>query len=363
MLLRASVRSPFLFFVVFLGSYLAGVAQPPIGGTSSYDFLALSPSARVTALGGTNITIMDHDPSVQLSNPAALNPLMDHSLSAGTTVYPGNINFGNVSWVQRFKVPGTFGFGLQYIDYGKFTETDDAANIEGTFRAEEFNFYSGYGYQFGRFFSAGVNAKFIYSQMAFWNSEGMAADLSGMFNDTARLLTVTVAAKNMGGQFKPYTAGSYQPLPFDLQAGLKVGLKHTPFSFHLTLHHLYEWNIRYDDPTVAQEDLLLDSSSTNKKYVVDNMFRHVIIGTEINIKKVVRIDIAYNHLRQQELSLSTKRSIPGLSCGVGLHIRQFDFSYGIQPMGPGGALNYFTLSVNTAGFTRNRKLPRDVDSR
>ena len=286
---------------------------------------------------------------------------MDHSLSAGTTIYPGNINFGNVSWVQRFKVPGTFGFGMQYIDYGKFTETDESATILGTFRAEEFNFYAGYGYQFGKFFSAGVNTKFIYSQMAFWNSEGMAADLSGMFNDSARLLSVTIAAKNMGAQFKAYTPGAYQSLPFDLQAGLRVGLKHTPFTFHLTLHHLYEWNIRYSDPTMqTNRHLLLDSSQvTNKRYIVDNLFRHVIIGTEINIKKVVRLDIAYNHLRQQELSLSTKRSVPGLSFGLGLHIRQFDFSYGIQPMGPGGALNYFTLSVNTAQFTRNRKVPRD----
>src|SRR5207248_517447 len=147
------------------------------------------------------------------------------------------------------------------------------------------------------------------------------------------------------------------PLPFDLQAGLRVGLKHTPFNFHVTLHHLYQWNIRYNDPAAqSTSNLFLDSSQLGpKKYIADKIFRHIIFGVEVNIKKVVRLDIAYNHLRQQELSLSTKRSVPGLSFGLGLHIRQFDFSYGVQPMGPGGALNYFTLSVNTAGFTRVHK--------
>lgn len=330
-----------------------------IGGVSTYDFLSLSPSARVTALGGTNITLFDHDPSTQLSNPASLNPQMNQHAMVGTTVYPGQINFGNASYVQQFKIPGTFGFGLQYIDYGKFQETDDAANVIGTFRAEEMNFYAGYGYQFGKIFSAGVNAKFIYSNMGFWNSEGMAADLAAMINDTAHLITASIVAKNIGGQFKPYTPGNYTSIPFDLEAGVSFGFRHLPLKFHITLHHLYEWNIRYNNPADDLQDALFgDSSALTKKYIVDNIFRHVIFGGEFNIKKVVRLDIAYNHLRQQELSLTTKRSIPGISVGLGLHIRQFDFSYGIQPMAQGGALNYFTLSVNTAGFVRRKTVDR-----
>ena len=284
---------------------------------------------------------------------------MNQHAMVGTTVYPGQINFGNASYVQQFKIPGTFGFGLQYIDYGKFQETDDAANVIGTFRAEEMNFYAGYGYQFGKIFSAGVNAKFIYSNMGFWNSEGMAADLAAMINDTAHLITASIVAKNIGGQFKPYTPGNYTSIPFDLEAGVSFGFRHLPLKFHITLHHLYEWNIRYNNPADDLQDALFgDSSALTKKYIVDNIFRHVIFGGEFNIKKVVRLDIAYNHLRQQELSLTTKRSIPGISVGLGLHIRQFDFSYGIQPMAQGGALNYFTLSVNTAGFVRRKTVDR-----
>ena len=69
----------------------------------------------------------------------------------------------------------------------------------------------------------------------------------------------------------------------------------------------------------------------------------------------MRLDIAYNHYRQQELRLTTRRGAPGLSFGLGIHIRQFDFSYGLQPLAQGQTLNHFTLSVNTAGFVKQVK--------
>jgi hypothetical protein len=345
-----------LFFVlVTLHQFLC--AQ--IGGNTTYDFLLLSPSARVTALGGTNITLTDHDLSTQLSNPASLNEGMSKHVMFGTTVYPGKINFGNVGYAQKFKIPGTFGFGLQYIAYGKFKETDEQANVIGHFSAGEMNLYAGYGYQFGKIFSVGANAKFIYSQLGQWNSGGFAADLAAMVNDTAHNITASLVAKNIGAQFKTYNKGVHESLPFDLQAGLAFGFKHVPFRFHFTFHHLYTWDIRYDNPADQQQDnLFTDSTQKPKKYIADKLFRHIIIGIEFNIKKIVRLDIAYNHLRQQELSLTTRRSIPGISFGLGIHIRQFDFSYALQPMAQGATLNYFTFSVNTAGFVKRKTVSK-----
>ncbi|HWB62922.1 MAG TPA: type IX secretion system protein PorQ [Chitinophagales bacterium] len=331
-----------------------------IGGTRTYDFLSLSPSARVTALGGINITTVDYDLSMQLANPATLNPQMDKQFMVGTTVYPGGINFGNAAYATGFKkLPGTFGFGLQYIAYGKFKETDEEANVIGSFTAGEMNAYAGYGYHFGRLFSAGANFKFIYSQLATWSSVGMAADIAATVNDTAHLITASIVARNIGGELKPYNKGVREPIPFDLQAALAVGFKHVPIKLHFTFHHLYTWDIRYDNPADdVQSNLFQDSTTTkSKNYIADKLFRHVIVGAEINIKKVVRLDIAYNHLRQQELRLTTKLGIPGISFGLGIHIKQFDFTYGFQPMAQGQTLNYFTLAVNTGGFVKHHDAP------
>lgn len=306
--------------------------------------------------------LVDHDLSVQLSNPASLNPEMSRVAMFGTTVYPGGVNFGNAGFAQSFKkLPGTFGFGIQYIAYGKFTETDEVANTTGSFKAGEMNVYTGYGYQFGKIFSVGANLKFIYSQLGIYNSEGMAADFAAQVNDTAHNVTASIVAKNIGGQFKPYVKGNKEQIPFDLQAGISFGFKHVPFRFHFTFHHLYTWDIRYDNPADnSSTDLFVDSTQSKpKKFTVDKLMRHVIIGVEINIKKIVRIDVAYNHLRQQEMHLTTRRGAQGLSFGLGLHIKMVDFTYGLQPMPQGQFLNYFTLSVNTAGFVKKKTIVRD----
>jgi hypothetical protein len=339
---------------------LACSLSAQIGGTSTYQFLTLSPDARITSLGGTNVSILDHDINIQLANPAALNRRMNTQAAFGTAVYPGGINFGNVAYGKRFdKIPGTFGFGLQYIAYGMFKETDEAANVLGTFNAGEMNLYAGYGYQFGKLFSVGANAKFIYSQLASYTSVGMAADLAVMVNDTAHNVTASIVAKNLGGQFKPYTKGNREPVPFNLQAGLSFGFKNLPFRLHLTFHDLQRWDIMYDNPADQdQSNLFADSSELKpKKHIADKLFRHVIIGVEFNIKKIVRLDVAYNHQRQQELKLATKRGVPGISVGLGLRIRQFDFSYGFEPLAQGQVMNHFTLTVYTAGFVKRKTAP------
>ncbi|MFN8285803.1 MAG: type IX secretion system protein PorQ [Chitinophagales bacterium] len=344
-------------FFLFLLTVSAAYAQ--IGGDNTYTFLKLSPDARITALGGTNITIYEHDLNTQLANPASLNRKMNTQASFGTVIYPGGVNFGNVAYARRFKVPGVFGFGLQYIAYGKFKETDEVANVLGNFSAGEMNLYAGYAYQFGKLFSVGANGKFIYSQLGPYSSVGMATDLGFTINDTAHQVTASIVAKNIGGQFKPYTkGGAREPIPFDLQAGISFGFKGMPFRIHATFHNLYRWDIRYDNPADNQQtDLFADTSAKPKKYIADKLFRHVIIGVEFNIKKIVRIDVAYNHLRQQELRLTTRRGVPGLSFGLGVRIRQFDFSYGFQPMAQGQVMNHFTLTVYTSGFVKQKKAP------
>jgi hypothetical protein len=353
-----SLKQRFLFTSILLA--LAANTWAQIGGQSTYDFLLLSPDARITSLGGTNITIYDHDLSTQLANPASLNRKMNGQAAFGTMVYPGGVNFGNVAYARRFKVPGVFGFGCQYIAYGKFKETDEAANVTGNFSAGEMNLYTGYAYQFGRLFSVGANGKFIYSHLGQWNSVGMAADLGFTINDTAHNITASIVAKNIGGQFKPYNQ-IREPIPFDLQAGIAVGFKGVPFRIHATFHHLTTWDIRYDNPAdQVQDNLFQDSSQTKaKKYTGDKLFRHVIIGIEFNIKKIVRLDVAYNHLRQQELRLTTKRGVPGISCGFGVRIRQFDFSYGFQPLAQGQVSNYFTLTVYTDGFVKRKTITKE----
>lgn len=355
-LLLKCIALNYIKYFLLIGVIFPAFLQAQIGGESTYEFLTLSPDARITSMGGTNVSIYDHNLNTQLANPASLNRKMNGQASFSTVAYPNGINFGNVAYARRFKVPGVFGFGLQYISYGRFNETDEAANVTGRFSAGEMNAYAGYAYQFGRLFSVGANAKFIYSQLGPWSSVGLASDIGFTINDTVHQITASLVAKNIGAQLKPYSKGVREPLPFDLQAGLSFGFPGVPFRIHTTFHNLHRWDIRYNNPADNKSDNLFDNSNEERKSrnVGDNLFRHVILGIEFNIKKIIRLNVAYNHLRQQELKLATRRGVPGLSCGMGLRVRQFDFSYGFQPMAQGQVMNHFTLTVYTKGFTKRK---------
>jgi hypothetical protein len=345
-----------LSLLVFAAS-LSTFAQ--IGGATVYNFLRLAPSWRQTALGETNITTIDYDPTSQLSNPASLNPLMSRQISFSTVAYPGSVNYGTLCYVQDFGKRGTYGFGAQYINYGTIAETDDAGNIiKANVPSNEVNIYGGGSYRFGRIFSAGLNLKVIGSWYGGYKSFGMATDMGVSVNDTAHGIVASIVAKNLGGQLTPYSYGSgkREPIPFDLQAGFSVKFKGFPIRFHLTFHDLQRWNIRYSNPADIQSgSLFSDTVHTSKASAgADEFFRHVIIGAELSIKKIVYLDFSYNDQRRQEIKQATRRSIAGFAVGIGVHVKMISVGIALSPMPLHTTLAQFTLTVNTAGFVRKK---------
>jgi hypothetical protein len=336
--------------------------QAQVGGTTVYNFLRNAQSWRITALGEINVTTIDYDPTTQLSNPASLNPLMNKQASFSTVIYPGGINYGNACYVLDFGKKGTYGFGAQYINYGTIPETDVSANIIGpNIHANEVNFYGGGSYKFGKIFSVGANAKIIGSWYSSYSSYGMAADLAASVNDTAHGIIASIVAKNIGGELTPYKYGSgtREPIPFDLQAGFSVKFKGFPVRFHVTFHDLHRWDLRYNNPADQQASLFTDSATTTSKSsaAADEFFRHVIIGLELNIKKVVFLDVSYNDERRAEIMQSTRRSIAGFSMGIGVHVKQITVGVALSPMPLHSTLAQFTLSVNTGGFIKKKSKP------
>ena len=350
-----------LLSLLLLSLTVSSYAQ--IGGATVYNFLRLAPSWRTTALGEVNITTIDYDPTTQLSNPASLNPLMTREASFSTVAYPGGVNYGNACYVQDFGKRGTYGMGMQYINYGTIPETDEAGNIlKANVPSNEFNLYGGGSYRFGKIFAAGLNLKIIGSWYGGYKSFGMATDLGVSVNDTAHGIVASIVAKNVGGQLTPYSNGSGQrePIPFDLQAGFSVKFKGFPVRFHITFHDLHRWDIRYNNPAdIQQSSLFTDTAKTSKTAAgADEFFRHMIIGAELNIKKVVFIDFSYNDQRRQEIMQSTRRSIAGFALGIGVHVKMITVGIALSPMPLNSTLAQFTLTVNTGGFIKRKTVPK-----
>ncbi|MGE0560488.1 MAG: type IX secretion system protein PorQ [Flavobacteriales bacterium] len=338
-------------------------SKAQIGGTSTYQFLNVPVSSRVGAMGGSALSIRDDDPNLTLNNPSLLTQPMSTSVTLTYLNYFADINYGYVSYIHDFKKWGTFSGGLNYIDYGKFLETDEGGNELGnTFTAGEYAFVLGWGKSIDSLFSVGANLKPIYSNLYSYNSFGLAADVAVTYYNPKSNIGVSAVVKNIGAQLTTYVEDAErEPIPFEIQMGVSKRLKHVPIRLSVDLVHLENWNIAYNDSTyltntnkkLTQED----KDERNKVSVWDEALRHVIIGTEIIPSRSFSVRFGLNIKRRAELGLDDKAGLTGFSWGLGFRVKQFYFSYGSARYHLAGSSNHFTVSTNISDFYKKENVP------
>ena len=155
-----------------------------VGGASTFAFLNIPASARVAALGGTNISIKDNDLSLAFQAPSLLNKEMDKSLYFSGVSYVDGVKFADAAYAFNLEKYGTFMAGIHYASYGSFTETNTYGDVEGSFKAADYNFQLGWARPLNSHFAVGASLKGIYSDYYIYNAFGLAADLSATFHDT-----------------------------------------------------------------------------------------------------------------------------------------------------------------------------------
>ncbi|HNM26045.1 MAG TPA: hypothetical protein PKL15_11475, partial [Saprospiraceae bacterium] len=102
------------------------------GGRHVFQFMTLSPSSRITALGGAQITVQDDDVAFAAANPATLNPSMDGRLTFQHNFYLSDIQHGYVAYGAHLPRLGfTVHGGLQYMNYGDIKQADEFGNVTG----------------------------------------------------------------------------------------------------------------------------------------------------------------------------------------------------------------------------------------
>jgi hypothetical protein len=88
--LSKSVRILFVHFLLFFPLLL----QAQFGGRYLYKFVNLPSSARIAALGGNLITVMDDDVNLAFANPALLNPEMHQQIAFNHSFHFESISHG-----------------------------------------------------------------------------------------------------------------------------------------------------------------------------------------------------------------------------------------------------------------------------
>lgn len=343
---------------VFLLWWLAApVLHAQSGGYGTFKFLNYSYSARLAALGGNFAAIRDNDITLSLANPSLITPEMSHQMALGYVNSPGGINYGFAAYSRTFSKAGSFTGSLQFLNYGKFTAADAAGNKTGEFSAGEYALVVGWGRQLTPLFSIGANGKLIFSQLESYNSFGIGVDVAGTYCSKDQSFTASLAGRNIGSQLVPYLPGQYEPLPFEIQLGLSQKLKHVPLRFTQVLTNLQRWNLSYDDPNNPdnQPDPITGTVSkpSGPEQVADEIMRHVVLGAELTIAKVLAVRLGYNYQRRQELKLYDKPGMAGFSIGAGLNIKMFSINYTRATFQAGSPNpNYITLGINLKEFSK-----------
>lgn len=351
--MRKNLQSLFVFGLICQLGY------GQIGGINTYEFLNLSPSARVSALGANLITVRDDDINLAFANPSLLNPLMHQQISFSHSFHLAGIQHGYVGYGHHAeKLNTTFHGGIQYVNYGEIDARDEQGVIEGQFKVAEYAITMGGAYPINERMTAGANIKMISSQLAGFNSWGIVSDAALIYYDTSKNFTATILFRNMGTQLSTYQeGGETEPLPFEVQLGISKRLKYLPFRFSIIYHHFNRWNILYDDPNAEQGTVFIGDLQTERSptsIYFDNLFRHFIFNGELLIgkKENFRLRLGYNHFLRKELSLENFRSLAGFTYGFGIKINRFRLDYGRTTFHLAGGVNHLTISTNIKEFKK-----------
>jgi len=325
-----------------------GFALGQNGGFSTYQFLNLPYSSRVAAFGGKMAASDVADISLTLQNPAMLDSSLSNAMNLFYTSYYAKINFASVSYALKLNSKGMLGISVFGINYGQFDQADESGVISGTFGGSDFALAVTYSYRIDSCFSVGVSFKPIYSHLERYSSLGLASDIGAHYLSKNALFAAGITLRNMGTMVKPYTADTYERLPFEVVAGISKKLAHAPFRFIATMQHLERYDLYYSAP-VNNINVLGDegkSSPNLAERVGRELVSHLIAGVEFVPVKGFALRLGYNYRRRNELKVQERVSTVGFSWGVNLRIKRFDVSYSRATYHLSGSTNHFSITSN-----------------
>jgi len=320
-------------------------AEAQTGGDNTYEFLNLTWSARASALGGSVVSLADGEASFSLHNPSQAAGDMSGTLSLGYVNYLSDISYGSALYLFNGTQRSVMAAGLTWLNYGSFTEADNAGNITGTFRASEYALNLIYSRRIDSMFTVGVNLKPVISQLEMYNSIGVAVDLGASWTSRNGLLSAGVVLRNPGLQITTYAGEEREKLPFEIQAGVSKRLSHAPFRFTLTLRNLQKFDLTHRYDTTSLQGTF-GSVPQEKDGFAENLFRHLLFGVECLPHPNFWIGTGYNYQRNSELKVSSVAAPAGFSWGFGVNLSGFRIGFSRARYHLAGGSNQFALSFN-----------------
>ncbi len=292
------------FIIILTIMAIAAKAQDSRTG---YNFLRLPVSAHAAALGGDNISIIEDDESMIFNNPALLSSVSDKTINLNYMNYMSGANTASAAFNRIIKERASVAASAQFIDYGKMKEVDENNVQTGEFSAKDISIAGYFSYMLTDRIAGGITAKFVTSYIGDYNSIAMGVDLGLNYYDPDKEWSVSLVAKNLGGQMKAYD-DQYDRMPIDVQLGASKRFAHMPFRISATL---------------------VDLNHLDYKFI-----NHLVAGADIIISPTIWVGIGYNFRRANEMKITetdgSSSHGAGLSFGTGINLERFklNLAYG-----------------------------------
>ena len=329
------------------------------GGLNTLDFLQLVQPARISAIGGANLSVFDGDANMTGFNPGLLNGQMHDKVALNFVDYFAGINYGNVSYTYGIDtvVDRVAQVNLMNANYGTIQYADATGQLTGgSFTANDAVLNLSYAQQLSKQIRGGVTMKFIYSAIESYQAFGVACDLGASYYNEEKELSMGFSVLNIGPNISYSDNGARESLPTQVLFGISKKLKYAPFRLSVTFENLQKWDLTVQNPnlTPQTDPLTGELIPVKQPGFLDKAMRHVVIGGEILLTKNFHIRTGFNYRRMRELSLAARPGLVGMSLGLGFRINRFHLCYARSSYHRAGGTNSISILTRIGDFRSKR---------
>lgn len=337
---RRSLARLASIITAILAAWLAPVSQAQDGSTA-YNYLNITSSARIYGLGGVNITAVEDELSVTDQNPALLGPEMSSQVLVDYMHYLGGSNFAGARFAHSAGERGAWSAGIRYFGYGKMDAIDEFGTVTGSFSPSDINFNGSFSYDITDRLRGGITLKMLYSSYEQYSAFAIASDLGINYYDPDHDVSLSAVLANAGGQVKRFHE-SYDRLPIDLRLGFAKAFTGIPVRISVTAWNLFKWKLPYyvtGDGTESQP-------FREKSNFGSNLFRHLVFGVDFIPSDRFFIALGYNYKTRTDMSTYSRSFLSGFSIAGGINLRRFNVSLAFAQPHTGATTLMLNLNMN-----------------
>jgi hypothetical protein len=282
-------------------------------GTSAFPFLKINVGARAVGMGGAFTGLADDETSLYY-NPSGITSLSGNRYLLEYLNYFEDMQSGLVGYIHPLSDTRYIAVHINYLNYGKFVQTDTTGQVTGEFGGGDFAIAGTYAMKLREYFAVGGTARFIYEKVQNYSATGIAFDLGAKYTSDRSRYTAGVMVQNLGFQLSTMGTSSKEKLPLLFRVGGGIRPQGLPLQL--------------------VSDLVLP---TDNKVVI-------ALGVEYLNLKPLYLRIGWNSFGSNYRVQGSSDSWSGISFGVGFDYRKMRLSYAYSPAADLGQSHRFTLT-------------------